>query len=147
MYICPDCGKLFDEEPTAQESRDYGEGKCFETVSIPCACGTYPEEAKECAICGEWEVADELIEGVCEYCLHHELTATNVENFINTFEIDKCTFEVNAALEYVFTSDEVNAILMRELRECLHKRKMMPRRLEDAMKTYLQDTWAQFLKE
>jgi hypothetical protein len=36
---------------------------------------------------------------------------------------------------------------MREFKECLQTKKIMPSRLEDAIKTYLNDAWAEFLTE
>lgn len=147
MYICPDCGKLYDALPTTEDIQPYGEGGCVELHEVPCSCGCYLEEAKQCAICDEWQVADELTEGVCEYCINREMTADNVEGFVETFETVNCSFDINAAFEYVFTSEEVNQILMRELREYLHIKKIMPPRFEEAIKTYLNDEWAKYLIE
>lgn len=147
MYVCTKCGKLSEEQPTRREYHREVPGDSYETFVDSCKCGGEIEKAVKCAVCDDWYDADSLTEGVCRYCLHHELTPENVESFVGTFEIEKCTFEINAALEYIFTSDEVNEILMRELKECLHTKKIMPSRLEDAMNTYLQDAWAEFLAE
>ena len=147
MYVCSDCGRLYEDQPVVTERHGELDGNWCETLPDTCSCGGNIEEAVKCAVCDDWYAPDSLTEGVCRYCLHHELTAENVESFVGTFEIEKCTFETNAAREYVFTSDEVNEILMRELKECLHTKKIMPSRLEDAMNTYLQDAWAEYLSE
>jgi hypothetical protein len=147
MYVCLDCGKLYDEQPTIQERHGELDGNWYETLPDTCICGGNIEEAVQCKVCDDWYSEDDLVEGVCGYCLHRNLQACTVEEFIDTFEIEKCTFEINAALEHVFTSDEVNEILMREFKECLHKKRKLPSRLENAMNTYLQDTWAEFLTE
>ncbi len=146
MYACSDCGRLYDEQPVRRERHGELDGDWCEKF-VECTCGGAIEEAVKCKVCDDWHSEDELTEGVCRYCLHHELTAENVEVFVGTFEIEKCTFEINAALEHVFSSEEVNEILMRELKEVLHTKRMMPSRLEDSIKTYLQDNWAQFLAE
>lgn len=147
VFICEDCGKLYDEQPVIKERHGELDGNWCETLPDTCACGGNIEEAVHCAVCDDWCSTEELVEGVCRYCLHHELTAENVKNFVGTFEIEKCTFEINAALEFIFTSDEVNEILMRELNECLETKRKMPSRLEDAMNNELQDDWAEFLAE
>ena len=66
--------------------------------------------------------------------------------FIDGYETEKITFELNGILDYVFTSDEVNEILLRELKNMLALNRM-PAVLENHIKTTLQDDWAAFLAE
>ena len=146
MYVCLDCGAVYEEQPTRTERHGELDGNWYETF-VECPCGGAIEKAVECAVCGEWYSNDDLTEGVCDYCMHRNLNANNVEAFADTFEVEKCSFEVNAILEHVFSSEEVNEILMREFKQMLHTKRMMPTRLEDSMKTYLQDDWANFLAE
>ena len=69
MYKCVDCGAVFDEPDTWEESRgEYWGFPCTETV---CGCpecrGDY-EEAFECEECGEWFFKDELEDELCKEC-------------------------------------------------------------------------------
>ena len=68
MYICLECGHVFDEPTTWSESRPYGEGYAYEGFSgCPCCQGGY-EEAFECEFCGEYFSKDDLDNGCCEKC-------------------------------------------------------------------------------
>lgn len=144
MYICADCGRLYDEMPTHTERHD---DYYSEPVNSGCYCGGDIEEAVRCSVCGEYHSADMLTEKVCDYCLHSNMKPKQLEGFIDGFETEKISFELNGILDYVFTSDEVNEILLRELKETLYNKKIMPPKLEHHIKNELQDDWAAFLAE
>ena len=74
MYICRECGNIFDENEIAiwkEERGEYWGAPCYETVSgCPCCKGDYVKTYR-CNCCREW------IEGgyikiddkrYCEYC-------------------------------------------------------------------------------
>lgn len=78
MYKCKDCGLIFDEPK--EYSEDYTPGGAFEGGSFinrfsgcPNCSGSY-DDAKECEICGEYFLEEELedttemINGGCGYC-------------------------------------------------------------------------------
>ena len=145
MYICENCGELYDELPIRKEYHGELEGNWYETFA-ECSCGGNIEKAYECKVCGEWFSEDIILtEGVCDFCLHRELNAESIEEFIGTFEVEKCEFEINSAFGYIFSSEEVNEILMRELKKTLRIKHMKPLMLEDSINLYLRDDWARFL--
>lgn len=149
MYICTKCGALYTEEevPLYEMRHTELEGRYSETFIDDCPCGGTIEEAKHCVICDDYYDEDSLVNGVCPYCLNHYKTAEVVEGYVNDYDIETCIFEVNGAFQYIFTSEEVNEILMQVLKNYLHVNKIMPSRLEDAINTYLQDDWAEYLAE
>ena len=102
MYVCVKCGRLFNDEevPTRKERHTELEGYWYETFMDDCPCGGTLEEAKQCAVCGEYHCEDDLIEEVCPFCFNHHKTAENIEAYVNEFETEKCSFEINAAFEY-----------------------------------------------
>lgn len=149
MYVCVKCGRLFTDEdvPTYKNKHTELEGNWYETFIDDCPCGGTLEEAKKCIVCGEYHCEDDFIEEVCLFCLNHHKTAANIEAYVNEFETEKCSFEINAAFEYIFSSEEVNEILMQVFKEYLYLKKILPSRFEDAINTYLQDDWAAYLAE
>lgn len=145
MFICTDCGRLYDEMPIHTEHHD---DYYSEPVNSDCYCGGMVEEAKRCKVCGEYVTEDDIVEGVCEACLHLEMKAETVEAFIDSYRFTERTyFQLNPIIEHVFSDDEVNEILLREIKNTLNIKRMMPSRLENAMKNDLQEDWAAFLKK
>ena len=75
MFICLDCGHIFDDDEVAvwQESRgEYWGVPCYETVSgCPCCNGDYVKTYK-CDCCNEWITGDYIKtddnQRVCENC-------------------------------------------------------------------------------
>lgn len=78
MYKCLDCGQVFDEPKQYSEDRTPDgvfEGGSFieHYTGCPVCSGAY-EEAKQCEICGEYFMSDELtdtteyINGGCGDC-------------------------------------------------------------------------------
>ena len=138
MFICTDCRRLYDNQPVFIE-----DGKSYPDR---CYCSGIIEEAKRCRVCGEYTTEDDIVDGVCEGCLHIEMKADTVERFIDHYTFTERThFQLNPVIEHVFTDDEVNEILLREIKASLRLKNMMPTRLENAMKSDLQEDWAAFL--
>lgn len=67
MFICGDCGKLF-EEPK-EWSQNHGEPHLTERWSGCPDCGGGFEEAYHCKQCYNEFMKDDLTEGYCEECL------------------------------------------------------------------------------
>lgn len=71
MFVCTECGCLFDEPYYWNEYHPYGEGYAKETWSgCPDCHGNYTE-AYPCDCCNEWIDSDYIkIDGnrYCEYC-------------------------------------------------------------------------------
>lgn len=69
MYKCIECGAVFEDPATWEESRgEYWGFPCTETVrGCPECKGDY-EEAFKCRRCDEWCFEDELNDGYCELC-------------------------------------------------------------------------------
>lgn len=115
MLICKDCGKVIadDELITHLESRgEFWGNNCFEEIVDKCECGGEFVEAKQCQMCGEWICEDD--ENVCDDCLQNNAT---YDNALKYGEENKESVELNGFLANVFTADEVNEILIRELDE------------------------------
>lgn len=61
MYICVECGRITEDYSSWTEP--HGEGMCG------CSrCGGEVEEARECVICGEYHLEEDLTNGICESC-------------------------------------------------------------------------------
>lgn len=69
MYICTDCGALYEAEhrPYFVDRLPYGEGY-IEHKFYSCTCGGDLVEAAICSACGEWKDAEELSHGICDKC-------------------------------------------------------------------------------
>lgn len=79
MYICLECGAVFEEPETWEEGRgEFWGFPCSETVSGCPECGGDYEEALQCAECGEWFFTDELDDGLCEDCQEEEIEDDNI---------------------------------------------------------------------
>jgi hypothetical protein len=67
MYICYECGALFDTPDTYEEHHPYGKGYARETWAVcPCCETTNYGTAKECEKCGMY--VESLEDGLCEEC-------------------------------------------------------------------------------
>jgi len=67
MYICNDCGEVFEDCKVVYEPHPYGMGSAYEKWYLCPHCdSTDIDEAKECERCGEY-FAD-LRKGLCDCC-------------------------------------------------------------------------------
>lgn len=118
MYICLDCENVFDEanETKYYDKVDGNSAMSGYVTEYSCpSCGSeYFEEAVECEFCGEWTVTEDLHEGICENCISEKAT---VEIAVKYGETEKQTIELNGLLAYAFSDEQINEILLRELKE------------------------------
>lgn len=110
MYICENCGRLYDGD-FGTHIEHHGHSSYYdEEVDNDLVCGTCGGEyveATKCAICGEWCCDNEEV-GICDNCLDK---AKNCNNALAIWEDDTVTVEVNPALAYVLGKDKINKIL------------------------------------
>ena len=72
MYICNDCGHVFDDGES-QTERDY-RGEChgspsYEEYRVCPVCGGNYDEAVKCAECGDYAAVSDLESGICPDCV------------------------------------------------------------------------------
>ena len=73
MYICYNCGAVFETPAVYEEHHPYGRGYATEEWAIcPCCDSTDFEEAKRCSHCGNFFAELEYVQGheggLCEEC-------------------------------------------------------------------------------
>jgi predicted RNA-binding Zn-ribbon protein involved in translation (DUF1610 family) len=82
MFICRECGEVFDDPRTDYSLHDFGEGSAREEYNVCPACGGVDiEEADRCAECGVWTPKSELHGGLCDDCLAGKVTVENVFDY------------------------------------------------------------------
>lgn len=82
MYICKECGTVFEDFVKIREIHDELDGSPSETFEVCPECGGGFEEAKLCLGCFEWHYEAELYDGrICQECLLDLLTAENFFQF------------------------------------------------------------------
>ena len=115
-YQCLECGHVFDEDEAWEWREDHGFDDCYyEGFSgCPCCGGSY-EEMEVCEICGEEFLPDELHGGVCHDC---------IEDYRYDFELchkiakkEKEEVNINCFLASMFEAEEIEEILLEELRK------------------------------
>lgn len=120
MFRCESCGNLFEEGEQATWEETHGlDSPPYEKFSgCPLCKGDY-EEAYLCKVCDGWVVESELQDGCCEAC---------VEALVSEYryDVEKCyelsresgeidSVEIDAFLSEMFTLEQINEILYREL--------------------------------
>lgn len=69
MYICNECGAVFEDYKIIKDPRPYGMGEVYEEFAVCPHCKeTDISEAKECERCGSIFAKDDLEDGLCEHC-------------------------------------------------------------------------------
>ena len=115
MLICENCGAVFEYPATIRE-RDTGyiEESCPE-----CGC-RYIMKAAFCQVCRDYVPEDECFgygsNTVCMDCLQERSGDLDI---LYAATKDECEeFELPVLFRTFFTDDEINEILMRELKAC-----------------------------
>ena len=115
MYKCLECGHIFDEPKSWNESRgEFWGSSCSETL---CGCphceGGY-EEAYLCEICEEYFLKSELHGNVCDDCIKEYGTFENCYK-IGAENTEK--IKLNGLLLSFFSESEIEDILKKILLE------------------------------
>lgn len=108
-YICDSCGREFEEPDIVTEPHGEKVGCCPH-------CHGWFEEMHECKICGEYFTEDELTSGVCDDCIYQHDTDIELLYKLGNEEDAKETVKLNGFVASVLTEEQINEIVMRELR-------------------------------
>lgn len=117
MYICIDCGSVFDESEIAVDSYNHashGERPAVEKWVCCPRCGGYITDAVACKVCGEWFYEDDLHGGVCDSCIEDN---SDIETCMQVSNV-KESVELDVFLLSMFSVDQIENILQEELRKC-----------------------------
>ena len=115
MLICEGCGAVF-EYPSTQMDNDTG---CIESKCPECGC-RYIMQAAFCKVCEDHVPEDECYgygsNTVCMDCLQER---SGDLDLLYAATKDECEeFDLPVLFRTFFTDDEINEILMRELKAC-----------------------------
>lgn len=119
MYICTDCGKVFEDwEVITEVENPYGEEHCglgvprtrFIRIDTECLCGGEIVKAKECERCGEFTAE---YRDLCFNCYDEYKTLDTVLEIGAEWE---CTVPLNGFLLSAFTKEDIEQILIDTLK-------------------------------
>lgn len=120
MYKCCECGHLFEEgEQAVWEERHGLDRGPYEKWSGCPLCNVDYEEVHQCKECFRWHSEDELYNGLCSECIEKI-----VEEF--RYSPEKCykisnesnstePVDIDSFLATMFTTNQINEILFKEL--------------------------------
>jgi hypothetical protein len=108
MFICETCGHIFDEDEIYSVKEDYGQ-----TFDCCPNCGGNFTEAEQCDICGDWTSVDDLHDSVCENCI--SAYRYDFSECARIGEIEKEEIKLNSFLVSMFTTAEIEELLLKEL--------------------------------
>lgn len=108
-YKCRDCEHIFDEGEEAVWQERLGEYD-KEMIGCPWCHSNAYDETKQCEICGEDHLDDELFGGVCEECLDKARHDFKLCRKICGDE--KWEIKINALLASLFDEGDIEQILM-----------------------------------
>lgn len=104
-YLCENCNSVFDIDDVID---DYDYNTNYHDTKCPCCGSRFFEEARQCEVCGEYVVKDELVDGICESCLDD----CDIDDAVEIGEILAHDFQcVNPFLEEVLGYQAINSIL------------------------------------
>ena len=117
MYICSDCGYVFEEFDTTEENRgQYWGVDCTETIRVCPKCKGAFEEAEMCQKCGEYSHIDSLHDGICEKCIDE-----CKNNFDICYKISKKdrkqSMDINPLILSIIKEDEIESILVEYIKK------------------------------
>ena len=131
MYICEDCGHVFETpEKFAEAHGEHYEG-CPE-------CGSSFAVADECKDCGEYFSIHDLNGGICEDCLRGRVNEYkyNPKACYCVAKGETESVELNSFLTCMFTVEQIEEILMQTL---LNDEKIRP--VDCTAFVYADRTW------
>jgi DNA-directed RNA polymerase subunit RPC12/RpoP len=114
-YQCHECDKRFEEPDFIVEKHGL-ETPPYEKIAVCPYCKGYFEAMYECKICGEWFTDEELTMGVCDECIYQHDTDIELLYKLGNEEEAKETVTLNGFVASVLTEEQINEILIRELR-------------------------------
>ena len=115
MYKCYDCGEVFENPPSHEESRgEFWGVSCSETVSGCPHCDGEYEEAFKCEKCGGYFFEDELHGNVCDSCIDNYKYDIDVCYEIGAEDTEE--IKINCFLYAMFDTAEIEAILYHHLK-------------------------------
>lgn len=114
MYICEDCGKLFEEEECEIEyqpmSDEFPSYITKRIIPKTCSCGGDFVEAQKCVKCGEYTASEY---GLCDSCLESEKTIDNCLEIGDEWQED---VKLNGFLMTFFDKSEIEHILKEHIK-------------------------------
>ena len=114
-YQCHECDRRFEEPDFITEKHGL-DTPPYEKIAVCPYCKGYFEEMQECKICGEYFTEDELTSGVCDDCIYEHDTDIELLYKLGDCEEAKETVSLNGFIASVLTEEQINEIVMRELR-------------------------------
>lgn len=121
MYICEDCGKIYeDEEVETVDEMPYGERHCglgkpiwdMSRVEVEaCSCGGELVKAKKCEKCGD--LMPDNCHDVCADCRDEYATLDTVLEMGDDYATN---ISLNGFLTSVYTKEEIELILIDTLK-------------------------------
>ena len=120
MYKCCSCGHLFEEgEQAVWEERHGLDTPPYEKWSGCPICRDGYEEVNQCKKCGSWHTEDELTNGLCDECLN-DIAMEYKYDIAKCYALSKKSgethqVEVDSFLADMFTPEQINDVLYREL--------------------------------
>lgn len=114
-YQCHECDRRFEEPDIITETHGMTDGSC-EKIGVCPYCKGYFEEMQECKICGEWCTDDELTSGVCDECIYTHTSNIELCYKFGDEEEAKETIKLNGLVASMFTEEQINEILINQLR-------------------------------
>ena len=117
MLKCAWCGEVFSEDSVETKSGylcECGDHSVYEDYGVCPYCGSDDfEEARKCEICGEYMLVDELFGDVCEGCI--EQYENDIQGCYELSQNETVEISINAFLYEMFTTQEIEELLLREL--------------------------------
>lgn len=116
MYKCYECGCIFNEGEQVEwveNLREDGYYSVYEKSSGCPECRGEYGETVTCSICGEEFLECELYGGVCDSCINK---GKDFDVAFKVGAIEKSTIKLNSMLCYFFDEEEIEEILLRELK-------------------------------
>ena len=116
MYICVDCGFVFEETEVDFESynhADHGDRPAVEEWACCPACKGAFTDAVKCKMCENWFDEVHLFGGVCDKCIE---VNSDFDTCLNVGSRHRESVRLNSFLFWLFDEDEIEQILTREAR-------------------------------
>lgn len=114
-HQCHECDRRFEEPDIITETHGMTDGSC-EKIGVCPYCKGYYEPMYQCKICGQYFTEDELSGGVCDECIYEHDTDIELLYRLGNEEDAKETVKLNGFIASVLTEEQINEIVMRELR-------------------------------